>query len=177
MEFVKADKFNLERQVKKLYKTAFPIYERKPFGMIKKTRKNGTGEIYAIMDENRFVGLAIFILTEEFALLDYFAMAESVRGKGLGSKALQKMFELYDKKTLILEIESTKIKSANDKERTKRKAFYLKNGMKTEDFVVEWFGTQMEILIHGKTVSYEEYHDIFVRNFSEKFASNIKKIS
>lgn len=43
MEFQKADSFKLEKKVKQLYKRAFPVYERKPFKMIKKTQKRGEG--------------------------------------------------------------------------------------------------------------------------------------
>ncbi len=178
MEFQKADSFKLGKKVKRLYKRAFPVYERKPFKMIKKLKKEGKGETFAIMVQGKFAGLAIVIFNDRFVLLDYFAVDGRVRGKGLGSAALQQLISMYDKKTLILEIESTRAACDNWEERQKRKAFYFRNGMRAENFLVDWFGTEMELLSHGEDrLTFEEYHDIFVQVYGEKIASKVKKIS
>ena len=75
--------------LKKLYLSAFPRCERKPFYMINQLKAKGKAEILSIeSDSGEFIGLAISVFYKDIVLLDYFAMSESVRGQGRGSEAL-----------------------------------------------------------------------------------------
>ena len=49
----------------------------------------------------------------------------------------------------------------NNEQRTRRKAFYLRNGLKASGIHTKVYETDMELLIFDKPVSFEEYKDIF----------------
>lgn len=183
------------KQIRKLYDTAFPKEERKPFSLILQKRDEGVTEILAIEDENGgFYGLALTILYKDIVLLDYFAIAEEKRGGGIGSEVLRLVQERCEGKRLLLEIEdTTKLTSADldmdrascqtmpeqsgaqDRQKLRRKAFYLRNGMRPMDYLVELFGVDMEILTYPVPVAYEEYHEIFEKVYPG--AKFVKRIS
>jgi len=155
----------LER-LHKLYEEAFPASEKKPFEFILQKRETGSFEILEIVDgSGEFRGLAIMMLHKNLALLDYFAIATECRGTGVGSVALKLLQERYAGRKFMLEIESTvgvaqSLTDAEMQNRLRRKAFYLRNHMRPMDFCVDLFGVEMEILVWGASVTYEEYYSV-----------------
>ena len=153
-------------KIHQLYEEAFPASEKKPFEFILQKRGTGSFELLEIVDEEEnFCGLAIMMLYKELALLDYFAIAPECRGKGVGGKALKALQEMYAAGKFMLEIESTVGLGAEFPEeekvlRLRRKAFYLQNGMRPMDFMVDLFGVEMEILVYGESVTFEEYYSV-----------------
>ena len=81
-------------EVHALYETAFPASEKKPFSMIVSGQGTGLVEILSLEENNRFLGLAIMAKAGDRVLLDYFAIADEVRGHGAGSAALQVRHEV-----------------------------------------------------------------------------------
>ncbi|WP_294908230.1 GNAT family N-acetyltransferase [uncultured Ruminococcus sp.] len=176
MKFDTNYKDNL-KEIEYLYLTAFPKNERKPFDLILEKCNNGSIEIISIQNDNsNFLGFAIMILHDDMVLLDYFAIAPESRGQNLGSTALKMLFERYNNKRFILEIENTEIESDNLEERKRRKAFYLKNGMSVMPYKVNLIGVEMEILTHNCEVTYEEYYSIYENTFSDEYCSKIEMI-
>ena len=176
MKFDTNYKDNL-KEIEYLYLTAFPKNERKPFDLILEKCNNGSIEIISIQNDNsNFLGFAIMILHDDMVLLDYFAIAPESRGQNVGSTALKMLFERYNNKRFILEIENTEIESDNLEERKRRKAFYLKNGMSVMPFKVNLIGVEMEVLTYNSNVSYEEYYSIYKNTFSDEYCRKIKLI-
>ena len=70
-------------EVHALYETAFPASEKKPFSMIVSGQGTGLVEILSLEENNRFLGLAIMAKAGDRVLLDYFAIADEVRGPAL----------------------------------------------------------------------------------------------
>lgn len=176
MKFDTNYKDNL-KEIEYLYLTAFPKNERKPFDLILEKCNNGSIEIISIQNDNsNFLGFAIMILHDDMVLLDYFAIAPESRGQNLGSTALKMLFERYNNKRFILEIENTEIESDNLEERKRRKAFYLKNGMSVMPYKVNLIGVEMEILTRNCDVTYEEYYSIYENTFSDEYCSKIEMI-
>ena len=168
-----------------LYEEAFPASEKKPFEFILQKRETGNFEILEIVDETgEFCGLAIMMLHENLVLLDYFAVMPERRGTGVGSVALKALQDRYAGGKFMLEIESTvglesggmilgdkddspkmslqvQALSIDEKQaRLRRKAFYLRNHMRPMDFCVDLFGVEMEILVCGESVTFEEYYSV-----------------
>ncbi|MBO5051477.1 MAG: GNAT family N-acetyltransferase, partial [Clostridia bacterium] len=86
MKIVKLTKEKDTTLVRQLYESAFPPEEKKPFSLILKKSDEGSMEILSIEeDDGSFLGLAIFILYKELALLDYFAISPERRGGGVGT--------------------------------------------------------------------------------------------
>ena len=140
-------------EVHALYETAFPASEKKPFSMIVSGQGTGLVEILSLEENNRFLGLAIMAKAGDRVLLDYFAIADEVRGHGAGSAALQALRERYQGMRIIIEIESTKCEDE-------------------EELALLW-GTEMEMLSNGQPCPYEEYLDIYTTAFGTKVSDKI----
>ncbi len=162
------------RALKKLYRSTFPISEKKPFGLMLKKRNEDSMELMTVEDENRaFLGLVITILHKDIVLLDYFAISPNLRGKGIGSQVLSLLKSRYPKKRILLEIEDPEEVCKNQEERLRRKDFYLRNGFSVQDYKVWLFGVKMLILTNEATVSFNEYHEIFETVFSQKTGRHV----
>ena len=172
---------NFEEQllkIKNLYYSSFPKDEQKPFAIILKKRDEGLIEIFSIENASEdFMGLAITVLHKDIVLLDYFAIVESARGNGSGSRVLELLYKKYWNKRLILEIESTRLQAGNLEERILRKNFYIKNGMAVMPFMVNLFGVVMEILTYRCDMDYKEYIQVYRSVFGNKICNNIKLAS
>ncbi len=168
--------------VRALYEAAFPKDEKKPFEFILEKRKEGFFDIWAIENKDGgFGGLAIMLLSEDLALLDYLAVHPDCRGAGLGGSALHALREKYGKERIVVEIENTLGPAAeqaeNREERLRRKAFYLRNGMTPMNFLVDLFGVEMEVLTFGRKLTYEEYYAIYRKVLPDRLLEKISLIS
>lgn len=160
-------------KIYRLYNSAFPRCERKPFSMICKMFRNKKTDVWYCTDNGQFVGLAITINSEDAILLDYFAMDKKLRGKGYGSAILNSVIIHYAPKTVFGEIE-TVFDDCEDLElRIRRKQFYLRNGLKEMGVMVYLFGVKMELLTSDETMTFEEYRDFYKNNYSQWAADHI----
>lgn len=175
MEIRKANSREL-RQMKRLYLEAFPLAERKPFGLMKRKAKKGEMELLAIVDGSQFVGLAITVLYNDKVLLDYFAICRAFRGKKYGSEALQILLNNYQDKRMIFEIELAGENADESDDKVRRKRFYLRNGLKETGIHIRLFGVPMEILTEGKPITYEEYHEVYDYIIGSTYASKVVKL-
>ena len=176
MKLIHAHTADETGDVRKLYEEAFPPEEKKPFSLILKKSDEGQMEILRLVDDRgTFIGLAISILYQDLALLDYLAIAPHRRGCGHGSQALALLRERYAGKRFLLEIEDTDERdAANIADRIRRKRFYLRNGMQEMPYRVWLFGVRMQILTDGSNVSFPEYHAIFPAVFSRRAGENVR---
>lgn len=147
-------------QIKKLYKSAFPRNERKPFFIISRKHKQGNMEILSLNDGS-FAGLCITMFYQDLVLLDYFAIDETIRGKGYGREALIQLRKRYKGRRFFLEIEKPEDGAENNEERIRRKKFYLENGFLETQIVVNLFGVTMELLCYDCKVTFEEYYGLY----------------
>ena len=92
-------------RLKRLYRRAFPIEERKPFSVIMRMQRRGKSDVWYFEEDGVFLGLATTINGDKQVLIDYFAVSENERGKGNGGKMLQALIEHYSPRGVFLEIE------------------------------------------------------------------------
>lgn len=144
-----------------LYRSAFPENERKPFELIREKYCQKVTDVWMIEDAEVFSGFAITMNGDDLVLLDYFAICEEKRGKGLGGKSLRALQEQYAGKRFFLEVESLKVPADNMEERCRRKQFYLRNGMKELGVYARLFGVEFELLGYECEVSFEEYFSLY----------------
>jgi len=159
----------------RLYQSAFPSSEKKPFSMIVSMQKKGKTDVWYCEQDGRFAGLVITINGPDKILLDYLAVSKKRRGQGVGSAILKKMREQYADKGVFLEIELVDEKADNYEERKRRKQFYLSNGMTEMNVFVKLFGVDMELLGYDCRLTFEEYHDFYRDNYNEWTAEHVKK--
>ena len=165
-------------QIRQLYEAAFPASEKKPFSLILGKRASGAVEILAIEDDKRrFRGLIITILYKDMVLIDYFAIDEESRGIGIGSDVLKLFTARCAKKRVFLEIESTVSKLVEDYDiKIRRKAFYERNGLASQGYLVNLFGVEMEIMSFNCDICFEEYHEMLVHVYGEGVRDKVQFI-
>lgn len=174
MRVEKAETFAQWIRIYRLYHSAFPRSEKKPFSMILKMCKKGKSDAWYCENDGKFAGLVITINGPDKILLDYLAVNEKMRGRGVGSKLLREMRKIYTGKGIFLEIETVKEDAENAEERKRRKKFYLSNGMTELRVQVELFGVDMELLGYDCSLTFEEYREFYRRNYNEWAASHIR---
>lgn len=175
MELIQAVNKKRLEQMEQLYLRSFPKNERKPFSLIVNVREKGLGDMWSLEEDGESVGLAITVNYEDRVLLDYFAIEEEKQGMGYGSAAIQTLLTHYQRKRLLIEIESTKDQAENSKERIRRKEFYHRNGFTDLDFMVELFGVRMEMLSNQRNVTFEEYLEVYIRAFGDRMKEFVKR--
>ena len=157
----------------RLYLSAFPREERKPFSIIYRMYRRGKSDVWRICRDNRMVGLATTVNGEGLVLLDYFAVAEKLRGRGVGSQALQLLQQKYDHVGFFGEIESTHEDAPNRELRLRRLEFYRRGGMEPLDVHAEVFGVKMELLGSRCSLTFADYRDFYEKYYSPWAAKHI----
>lgn len=173
MNFKKATSLKDWKRIKKLYMSAFPVCERKPLVVIWYKQQKKAADVWLVEEEGEFLGLAITMNGPDLILLDYFAINDSKRGNGYGTRALKLLQEKYADYRFFLEIERTDVKADNIEERKRRKVFYLQNGMTELNVYAVLFGVDMELLGYQCKVSFEEYRDLYVSNYGRLAEKNV----
>lgn len=129
----------------------FPKDEIKPLKKIERMCEMGIYYGLAMYDEQSpLIGYAFFIkdLEGNIILLDYFAVMEEYRSKGMGSKFLQEMKKIVGSyRAILLETEDVdKAKTIEEAEiRRKRDCFYEHNGVIKTDVRSEVYGVHYAI--------------------------------
>ena len=144
---------------------------------MKKKEREGVMELLAITEKKEFLGLAITVRYQDMVLLDYFAVEGRLRGKNIGSHALELLKRRYQDCRFMLEIELPETEGPGQDLRIRRKAFYLRNGMKETGIKVCLFLVPMELLTDGKAVSFEEYYDLYEHTIGPAFARKVERLA
>lgn len=143
-------------QVRLLYEESFPEEEKKPFSLLEAYAAQGKAEILAAEEEG-FTGLVINLISEDVALLDYFAIAPDKRSSGCGGKVIRGLLDRFAGRKYIFEIEMQDETAPNAEDRKRRKAFYLRNGLKETGTFAHAYDTDFELLTPDGELTYEEY--------------------
>lgn len=156
-----------------LYLQAFPAAERKPWSIICKMYRKGKADIWCLLRDGKFVGLAMTINSPEVILLDYFAICKNCRGQGAGTAALKAILSKYRDKGLFLEIESTLEQVPDLPMRLRRKKFYLTCGLQEMHTTAVLFGVNMELLGVGCCLDFAQYKAFYRDNYNQWAADHI----
>ena len=116
------------------------------------------------------------IQSPDLILLDYFAVAESMRGKGIGTDALREFLSRNPDTGIFLEIESTKEDGPGGEAREKRKQFYENCGLEPLNVYAEVFGVPMELLGRGCKLDFDGYAAFYRDQYSPWAAEHIHKM-
>lgn len=156
MEFVNYKAYR--KQVKNLYKSAFPYDERFPMPFLYWKARGKDNNFCAVLDKGEFVGLSYTVESENFLYVYYLAVIEEARNKGLGSKILAKIKEENPNRTITLAVEDTEVKDAPNYEmRLRRLEFYRRNGFERLNMKINEAGVWLELLGTDDTVNYDEF--------------------
>lgn len=160
----------------RLYLSAFPRAERKPFWVICRQYREGKFDVWMIRRDGDFAGFATTVNGSDLILLDYLAVEKAVRGTGIGTAALEILQQKYSGKGLFLEIESTLENAPDQAMRLRRKQFYLAAGLVDLQVQAELFGVNMELLGIRCSMDYESYHSFYRENLGPWAAEHVRPV-
>lgn len=155
------------KNIKRLYRTAFPKEERAPLWFLLKKAKWQNIDFSAVYDGGKWVGIIYAVTDSMLTYVMYLAIQETERGSGYGSEVLKAIAKRYRGTRLVLSIEELNEAAPNYKQRVRRKEFYLKNGFQDLNCRVKEFGVTYELLSFGGNVSKEEYKEL-IQSFRPK---------
>lgn len=156
MQFLDARKY--KKQIKKLYRSAFPAKERAPLIMLFKKTKYDRYNFYSIVNDDEFIGLVYTMEAEKMVYVFFFAITQENRGKGYGTKALECIKKMHPDKAVALMIEDTTDTSApNIEERINRLGFYERNGFERLGIHINEAGVDYELLGTDKTITRDDF--------------------
>ena len=112
---------HLFEQALKLYRSSFPVEERRDDSEQQRVLKKEDYHFDLIMLDDAFVGVMLYWETESFVFLEHFTTLPHLRGKGYGKSAL----DLLKKKNKIILLE---IEPPIDDTTQRRYNFYKRNG-------------------------------------------------
>lgn len=166
MEFVKIDNnFKDKEKLYSLNDEAFPKEERIPSEKLINLLDECDCDGWAFYDDE-FVGFAIILPHNECkeCYLSYFAIDKKFRGQGKGSKALQKLQEVYSDYQIALDMERIdEVDAENFEQRKKRVAFYQRNGFKREKCGISFFGINLEIMCNKGEFRKSEFEKVLTK--------------
>ena len=143
-----------------LYERAFPENERRSFDDMLGD-PSGICDLVVVLEGSRFVGFACTLVCIGIAHIIYFAVEEDLRGKGLGSAILRLLHERYTPMRVIVDIECTGATYPNNRQRSARKAFYIRAGYRENPVFYRWQDEDYEVLSFGGAITYEEFCDFW----------------
>lgn len=161
-----SDARKYKKQIKSLYKVAFPRDERAPISLLFRKTGNERNAFYAALDNDEFVGLVYTVRVESLVYVFYLAVVEEKRGHGYGSRILELIRKLYPDCVITLEIEDTEDANADNKEqRIKRLRFYEANGYKQLHIKINEAGVVYELLGTADTITQAKFLEMMKQYF------------
>ena len=157
-------------QIRALYRERvtrdFPQDEIKPLAMIEKALARGEYVCYGAVSEEDILAYAYFVKLKQnekpYALFDYYAVRQDIRGQGVGSQFIQALIAgpLREMDCVLLEVDDPVCAQTQEEAeiRNRRLAFYLRNGLRDADVKATVYGVQFKILTLpvGSALSREE---------------------
>lgn len=149
-----------------IYMEAFPEAERKPFEMLLSQNRDGSGELCTIYVDDVLSGFFHTFFYNDYALIDYFAISDKFRGKGIGQKAISEYLKKYSNKRVFLEIED----HMEGEIQKRRLDFYRRCGFTLTDTKVFFFGVPMELMTYMCDIDYDTYYNLYKLMLGEEKA-------
>lgn len=142
-------------EIVRLYRAAFPREERVALDLLLET--DGPYDFIACYDGETLCGFYSTLTLGDITHVLFLAVEEALRGNGYGSQILDAIRRAYPDKRLILDVEMPDPEAENQEQRTKRIAFYKRNGYHNSGVSYGWRGILYEILILNGEISEEEF--------------------
>ena len=139
MSLIYSNSEKYKNMIEELYLKSFPSEERFPFWILDKCSKEDNSILYAIIDDDKFIGMSYLVNCDGAYYLMYLAVKPELRNQNYGSRILLDLKIKYE--TLFLSIDQPVDEISN-----RRKNFYLRNGYYDTNKYYEDTGVNYEVL-------------------------------
>lgn len=150
------------RAVKRLYLSAFPPEERRPLSslwLLSAIRSKVS--LLAYLDGKDLCGFTLTVDSKKYLYISFIAVDPALRGKGIGSRILERLRMEHPEKALLVEVESPEEGVDNYTQRVQRIAFYRRNGFYDLDRTITGRGVTYQLLSTDEAFDREAYRQIF----------------
>lgn len=158
-------------QIREIYAERIPNDfapdEIKPLSRIEEALSKGRYSCYGAFDGDQIAAYAFFVINGGYALLDYLAVRDDLRGKGTGSEFLQGMATglLRRFENVLLESEDPDFAETDEERETmeRRLRFYRKNGLMETGVISTVWHVHYRVLPFpvGRRLSADETREIY----------------
>lgn len=127
----------------------FPSEELKPVEVMLNLLKKKIYICYGLYDNEDLLAYAFIVTLKEYMLIDYYAVCEKHRNKGIGSKLLAILKEqCKDYNGIFVEVEKVEeaFEDAEKLTRKRRIEFYKRNGFKMTKISIELFKVNFSVM-------------------------------
>lgn len=141
---------------------AFPEEERIPSDNLLPIMHQYGCTAWAMYDEGKMVGFTVVMHRSEYGIgyIWFFAIAADCRSRGLGSKALQKLQDIYADCQLILDMERIDTSAPNYNQRIRRLKFYQKCGFTRAYIGMNYLGMNFELMCNQGRLRIDNFKDM-----------------
>ncbi|MDD6039408.1 MAG: GNAT family N-acetyltransferase [bacterium] len=150
------------RNVRQMYLDAFPPAERMPFPVMVAMSKLWNTDFLEFYDGDTLCGFVYLAHNRKLVFIMFLAVDETLRSKGYGSTILHEIQSRYSDKKIIVSIEPCNAAASDLALRTRRKAFYNRNGYQDTGYRMRLSGVEQEILICNGNFDKREFRLFFV---------------
>lgn len=161
------------KYIENLYKLSFPPQERRPFSQILRLQKEGKALPMVIYEEKTGepAGLCFFVLHKNFALWDFLAIDPSKQDRGYGTAVIEAIKKKFPDRLVFGEVEPYDESADNNGDRIRRMRFYLRNGVRATDMIVNLFGVVFQVMYIGDTpIEFDDYFEVYASIVGKKTA-------
>lgn len=141
----------------KLYRASFEEWERIPFFALRARSASKEVDMLAFCEDGKFCGFACLTLNDNAAYVQYLAVEESMRGRGLGGEILDALASHYEGKSVALDIRAVRPGTDGSKLRARHRKLYTEHGYKASGYGYKDGGVVYEILVHGEKLERTDY--------------------
>lgn len=117
-------------------------------------------DFLALLDNEAFVGFMVVQTYRDLSYLFFLAIDQTYRSKGYGSRAIETLKETYIDKIQVVDFEMIDESTSNNKQRIRRKEFYIRNGYKETGLFLSYFGVDYEVMCMGDEFNAEDFKEL-----------------
>lgn len=159
--------------VQTLAREAFPPEEYLAPERLAEMAKEDHFEFLALTEWEEFIGFMAVQTYRSLSYLFFLAIAPDFRAKGYGSRAIETLKARHPEKTQVVDLERIDEASANNPQRIRRKAFYLRNGYRETGLFLSYLGVDYEVLCMDDALCLDEFRGLMqnipVEGFQPRF--------
>lgn len=163
-------------EIKKLYYSSFPKEELLPWLALKLLTVRRGADIWGYYENETFCGFTYTACYNGIVYLMFFAVNESLRGKGYGSAILEYLKKTNPDKRITLNVEPIDENTENAEERVKRIDFYKKNGFFDTGHNIKEVGGTFRVMSTSPEFDPEAYVGVFKKISFGTWVPKITKI-
>lgn len=135
--------------IEAINEASFPPRERMSLAELVDFAAKTDTDILGIYADDRPIGFTVVLKNDVYAYLYFLAIAEADQSMGYGGKTLQQLAAAYPTRQLALDLEVIDERAADNDQRIRRKAFYLRHGFHETGHYVMLRDEPFEVLCTG----------------------------